>query len=161
MLRSLRASDVPPVLDLVVAAGLFTEDEAGFLVEVLTPLTAAGPGAGEDGICLVEEREGALAAVVYYRPEQADRLWDLTMIAVGPALQGRGLGRAVMQHVEHDLLARGARMLAVRTSGTARYESTRTFYERCGYDRVAQVADWWTDGDDLVLFTKRLMARTP
>ncbi|MGY1669113.1 hypothetical protein [Geodermatophilus sp. SYSU D00710] len=65
MLRSLRASDVPAVLDLVVAAGLFTEDEAGFLVEVLTPLT--GAGVDGDGTCLVDEREGVLAAVAYFR----------------------------------------------------------------------------------------------
>ena len=78
------------------------------------------------------------------------------MIAVHPAVQGRGTGQATMRQVERDLTGRGARLLAVRTSGTDRYAGTRAFYDRCGYDRVARVADWWTDGDDLVLSTRRL-----
>ncbi|SNS21276.1 hypothetical protein SAMN06893096_102529 [Geodermatophilus pulveris] len=64
-----------------------------------------------------------------------------------------------MRHVEADLSGRGARLLAVRTSGTDRYAGTRAFYDRCGYDRAARVPDWWTDGDDLVLFRKRLAPR--
>ncbi len=155
MLRPLAASDVPAVLDLVVAAGMFTEDEAGFLVDVLTPLTDAARD--DEATCLVAEEQGVLTAVVYYRPEEADRLWDMTMIAVRPDRQGRGLGRAVVRHVEDDLRSRGARLLAVRTSGTAQYERTRAFYDRCGYARVAEVPDWWADGDDLVLFTRRLL----
>ena len=174
MLRPLRDGDLPAVRDLVVAAGMFTAEEATFLDDVLAPLI--GPSGQDDvdsGTCLVEEAGGratatdpgdplapeALAAVVLYRPEEAaDRVWDLTMIAVHPALQGRGTGQALMRHVEADLSGRGARMLAVRTSGTDQYSGTRAFYDRCGYDRVARVPEWWADGDDLVLFTKRLAA---
>jgi ribosomal protein S18 acetylase RimI-like enzyme len=169
VLRPLRDGDLPAVRDLVVAAGMFTAEEALFLDDELAPLTG-GPDAG-GRTCLVDDAgagadpagPGAspapapLTAVVYYRPEEAaDRVWDLTMIAVHPAAQGRGTGQATMRHVERDLSGRGARLLAVRTSGTDRYAGTRAFYERCGYDRVARVADWWTDGDDLVLFTRRL-----
>jgi ribosomal protein S18 acetylase RimI-like enzyme len=82
------------------------------------------------------------------------------MIAVHPEVQGRGTGRALMRHAEADLSAREGRLLAVRTSGTEQYAGTRAFYDRCGYDRVARVPDWWTDGEDLVLYTKRLAPRT-
>jgi ribosomal protein S18 acetylase RimI-like enzyme len=171
VLRPLRDGDLPAVRDLVVAAGMFTAEEALFLDDELAPLTRAHDVDGRT--CLVDDAgteagpagPGAspapapLTAVVYYRPEEAaDRVWDLTMIAVHPAVQGRGTGQATMRHVERDLSGRGARMLAVRTSGTDRYAGTRAFYDRCGYDRVARVADWWTDGDDLVLFTRRLAA---
>jgi ribosomal protein S18 acetylase RimI-like enzyme len=162
VLRPLRDDDLPAVRDLVVAAGMFSAEEALFLDDELGPLTR---GPDEDGrTCLVDDAvpgtgpaAAGLTAVVYYRPEEAaDRVWDLTMIAVHPAVQGRGTGRATMRHVERDLTGRGARVLAVRTSGTDRYTGTRAFYGRCGYDRVARIPDWWTDGDDLVLFTRRL-----
>ncbi len=169
MLRPLRDGDLPAVRDLVVAAGLFTAEEATFLDDVLGPLTrASGPDDVDGRTCLVDDGgapavpadPAELTAVVYYAPEEAaDRVWDLTMIAVHPALQGRGTGQALVRHVEDDLTGRGARLLAVRTSGTDQYTGTRAFYDRCGYDRVARVPDWWTDGDDLVLFTKRLALR--
>lgn len=63
-----------------------------------------------------------------------------------------------MRHLEDDLRGRGQRLLLVETSGTAQYARTREFYGRCGYAQEARVRDYWTDGDDLVLFWKRLTA---
>jgi len=88
--------------------------------------------------------------------EAADRAFDLTMIAVRPDLQGEGRGAGLMRHVEQDLRDQGQRMLVVRTSGTARYDRTRAFYRGLGYTEHVRVPDYWTDGDDLVLSTKRL-----
>ena len=150
MLRPVRPEDGPAVVNLVVAAGMFTREEAAFLDAALMST--------EGVACLVEDADGGgLASVALYRPEQAaDRVFDLTMIAVRPDLQGQGRGAALMRHVEQDLRDRGQRMMVVRTSGTARYDRTRAFYRSLGYAEHARVPDYWNDGDDLVLFTKRL-----
>jgi ribosomal protein S18 acetylase RimI-like enzyme len=150
VLRPLISQDVPAVVDLVVMAGMFTREDAGFLQEALT--------ADDGATCLVEDAEGGgLASVLLYRPEEAaDRAHDLTMIAVRPDLQGGGRGAALMRHAEQDLRERGERLLVVRTSGTDQYAGTRAFYRRIGYTEHTRVPDYWTDGDDLVLFTRRL-----
>ena len=152
-LRACTAADGTAVADLVVAAGMFSREDAGFLAE-------GGLGAGDDGgTCVVEDAEdgAGLASVLYYRPEEAaDRAFDLTMIAVRPDLQGGGRGAALMRHAEDDLRRRGQRLLVVRTSGTSQYDRTRAFYRGLGYAEHSCVADYWTDGDDLVVFSKRL-----
>ncbi len=151
MLRPLDPGDAPAVVDLVVAAGMFTRDDAGFLLEALEPV--------EGTTCLVEDADdgAGLASVILYRPEEAaDRAFDLTMIAVRPDLQSTGRGEALMRHAENDLRERGQRLVVVRTSGTAQYDRTRAFYRRLGYTEHTRVPDYWTDGDDLVLFTTRL-----
>ena len=150
MLRTFTPKDAPAVVDLVVAAGMFSREDAAFLKGALGI---------NDATCLVEDAEegSELASVVLYRPEEAaDRAFDLTMIAVRPDLQGRGRGAVLMRHAEQDLRARGQRLLVVRTSGTAQYRGTRAFYRRLGYTEHTHVPDYWTDGDDLVLFTMRL-----
>lgn len=78
------------------------------------------------------------------------------MIAVRPDLQGTGRGAVLVRHAEQDLRERGQRLLVVRTSGTSQYDGTRASYRRLGYAEHARVPDYWTDGDDLVLFTTRL-----
>ena len=78
------------------------------------------------------------------------------MIAVRPDLQGGGRGAALMRHAEEDLRGKGQRLLIVRTSGTPQYDKTRAFYRGIEYVERSHVPDYWTDGDDLVLFTKRL-----
>lgn len=80
------------------------------------------------------------------------------MIAVRPDLQGGGRGAAMVRAAEDDLRARGQRLLPVRTSGTPQYDRTRAFHRGLGFVEHAPVLDYWTDGDDLVLFSKRLGA---
>ena len=119
-----------------------------------------GLDACDDGAtCFVEDADDGqgLASVLYYRPEEAaERAFDLTMIAVRPDLQGGGRGAALMHHAEDDLRQRGQRLLIVRTSSTSQYDKTRAFYRGLDYAEQSRVPDYWTDGDDLVLFTKRL-----
>lgn len=149
--RAYTSADGTAVADLVVAAGMFTREEAGFLGE--------GVLEADDATCFVEDADDGkgLASVLFYRPEESsDRAFDLTMIAVRPDLQGGGRGAALMRHAEHDLRHRGQRLLIVRTSGTAQYDKTRNFYRGLGYAEQSRVPDYWTDGDDLVIFTKRL-----
>lgn len=154
MFRTPTPTDVPAVVDLVVAAGMFEREDAAFLAAALVPR--------DDGTtCLVEDASDGrgLASIILYRPEEAaDRAFDVTMIAVRPDLQGRGHGTRLMRHAEQDLRDRGQRLLVVRTSGTGHYERTRAFYRGLGYTEQARVRDFWTDGDDLVLFTTRLTA---
>ena len=151
-MRAYTAADGPAVVDLVVAAGMFGREEAGFLAEGVLE-------SGDGATCVVEDADDGrgLASVLFYRPEDsADRAFDLTMIAVRPDLQGGGRGAALMRRAEDDLRGRGQRLLIVRTSGTPQYDRTRTFYRGLSYSEDARVPDYWTDGDDLVLFTKRL-----
>lgn len=157
-LREFVEGDGPAVVDLVVAAGMFSREEAGFLAE------GALVSDGEGSTCMVEDSDDGLglACVLFYRPEEAaDRAFDLTMIAVRPDLQGSGRGRALMRHAEQDLRGRGQRLIVVRTSGTLQYDRTRAFYRDLSYVEHTHVPDYWMDGDDLVLFTKRLAAVSP
>ncbi|WP_152727435.1 GNAT family N-acetyltransferase [Goekera deserti] len=124
--------------------------------------TASWTVGDDGGTCLVEDAEDGrgLAAVLLYRPEEsADRAFDLTMIAVRPDLQGGGRGAALVRHAEDDLQQRGQRLLLMRTSGTPQYDRTRAFYRDLSYTEHTRVPDYWTDGDDLVVFSRRLSAR--
>ena len=142
------------MIDLVVAAGMFSADDA-WLVEGM--LADYFDGKKDDGhVCVIDD-EGGTLGVAYYQPEPAaDRVWDLTMIAVRPAHQGRGRGAAMLRSVEEDLRARAQRLLLVETSALPQYDRTRAFYAGCGYEEEARIRDYWTLGDDLVVFRKVL-----
>lgn len=148
------------MIDLVVAAEMFSADDAPLVEDMLADYFG---GSRDDGhVCVIdeEEGEGGPLGVAYYQPKPAaDRVWDLTMIAVRPDRQGRGRGAAMLRGVEEDLRARGQRLLLVDTSGTSQYARTRAFYVKCGYEEEARVRDYWAAGDDLIVFRKALNAR--
>ena len=106
MIRPATRDDTAAVIDLVVAAGMFSADGA-WLVEGMLEDYFGGKG-DEGHVCFIDDESG-LAGVACYQPGiAADRVWDLTTIAVRPVLQGRGRGAAMIRHAEGDLRARGS-----------------------------------------------------
>ena len=160
MIRPATPEDSAAVVDIVVAAGMFSTEDAWFVEGMMADYFDGGQGYGQsDGhACVIDDEDGPLG-VAYYEPKPAaDRVWDLTMIAVRPARQGRGRGAAMLRHVEEDLRACGQRLLLVDTSGSPQYDRTREFYAKCGYEEEARIRDYWTTDDDLVVFRKALDA---
>ena len=84
-----------------------------------------------------------------------DRTWDLYWIAVDTALQGAGIGTILLEEVERRLVGQHARMLIAETSSRSDYAATRGFYERRGYREAARVRDFYTPGDDRIIYVKR------
>ena len=158
MIRQATPEDTAAVIDLVVAAGIFSADDAWIVEGMLADYFG---GSTDDGhVCVVDEEQGGSLGVAYYQPKPAaDRVWVLTMLAVRPDRQGRGRGGAMLRGVEEDLRARGQRLLLVETSSTPQYDRTRAFYDKLGYEEEARVRDYWEAGDDLVLFRKALDVR--
>ncbi|HLO65936.1 MAG TPA: GNAT family N-acetyltransferase [Holophaga sp.] len=82
-----------------------------------------------EGFFLVEEAEGDLVASVYLKPE-GDRCY-LGLLAVDPALQGRGLARRLVEAAEAEAAAGGAVFMDLSVV-TLRQELF-PFYARLGY----------------------------
>jgi ribosomal protein S18 acetylase RimI-like enzyme len=82
--------------------------------------------------------------------------WDLYWMAVDPAVRGGGVGTALLAEMEARLRGR-ARLVVVETAGRPDYLPTRRFYESRGYTATARIPDFYAPGDDLVVYTKRLI----
>ncbi len=96
-------------------------------------------------------------AVAYCAPERlTDGTYNLYLIAVHKDHQGTGIGGQLMRYIEHLLQTEGKRILLVETSGLPEFELTRAFYDKCGYNREAVIRDFYRDGDDKVVFWKKL-----
>jgi ribosomal protein S18 acetylase RimI-like enzyme len=155
MIRSSVPNDKAAILSLAVAAGLFAADETEALAGVLTDYFAGTLGEGHRWS--IDESDGKVRGAIYYAPElMADRTWYVYAIAVDPECQGMGYGKALMQHVEDILQATGQRVLLVETSSLPKYERTQAFYTKCGYVPEARIRDFYTDGEDKIVFRKVL-----
>jgi ribosomal protein S18 acetylase RimI-like enzyme len=100
----------------------------------------------------------AVDGVAYFVPEQlTDGTWNLLLIAVDPARHGSGIGTSLMRFVERGLEKDGQRILLVETSGTQRFERTRSFYKMLGYGTEARIRDYYSAGDDKIIFRKSLV----
>lgn len=82
--------------------------------------------------------------------------YNLYALGVSSTVQAKGIGEKMMSHIESQLQEMGQRLLIIDTSGTEDYRKSRTFYERLGYTKEATIRDFWAEGDDKVIYSKRL-----
>ena len=85
--------------------------------------------------------------------------WDLFWICVSGVKQRKGAGRALMSEVQHRAVQERVRLMVIYTSSTAKYAAARGLYESQGFLRTAVVPDYYADGDDLYVYTKRITGK--
>jgi ribosomal protein S18 acetylase RimI-like enzyme len=160
MIRPTVPADVPRLIELTAATGFFRPEEVETLGGILDAyFEEPGVAEGPAHCCHTCELDGGVVGYIYFAEEEmVDRVWYVWWVAVDPQTQGRSVGRELLQFAEGEARRRGGRVMFVETSGLPAYERTRRFYLKNGYDREAVLRDYYRDGDDLVVFRKRLAA---
>jgi GNAT superfamily N-acetyltransferase len=155
MIRPTVPGDTPALVELAEGTGVFKPLEIDALREVLDDYHAGNEAQGHR--CVSSEREERVIGFAYYAPAaMTDRTWYLYWIAVVKGIQAKGLGGALLRHAEDDARQAGGRVLFIETSSLPHYELTRRFYLKHGYEQAAVLRDFYADGDDMVVFRKRL-----
>ena len=136
---------------------VFSQDEVACVDELWAEYQTAGSEIS--GYYFLVEKEGDLVlGYACYGPRAlTDRTYDLYWIAVNPQARRSGVGRKLLTATEEAVRALGGRLLIVETSGLPKYEATRAFYLATHYLLEATLKDFYSDGDDLVIFTKKLI----
>ncbi len=154
MIRPITPADTPALVEIAQGTGVFKPGELVALREVLDDFHAAEAVEGHRAVA--DERGGHIVAFAYYAPAaMTARTWYVYWIAVDKRRQAAGLGGGLMRHIEHDVKQANGRLLLIETSSLPHYEPTRRFYLKHGYETAAVLADYYADGDDMVVFRKR------
>lgn len=150
MIRELTAADLPELKTLIEATDLFP---SSMLDEMVNHFLGDNE-AQELWLVLVNPHP---VGVAYVAPEKlTDGTFNLLLIAIHPEQQAMGFGAQLISEVEKRLRGLGARILLVETSGLAAFELTRHFYLKNGYELEGRIRDFYQDGDDKVIFRKKL-----
>ncbi len=110
-----------------------------------------------EDIWFTKIEDGKPTSIGYCAPEKlTDGTFNLYAIGVKRNIQGKGIGTEMMAFIESKLKQDGKRILIVDTSGTDDFQLTRKFYENLGYKKEAIIRDFWEEGDDKVVYWKKL-----
>jgi ribosomal protein S18 acetylase RimI-like enzyme len=155
MIRPTVPADTPTLLQIAEGTGVFKPHEIVALKEVLDDYHEANHADGHRSVTY--EQDGQVIGFAYYAPAaMTDRTWYLYWIAVSRQIQSRGVGGGLLHYVEEDIRKQQGRVLFLETSSLPHYELTRKFYLKHGYEMMAVLRDYYSDGDDMVVFRKRL-----
>jgi len=156
MITSPAPADGAQIHAISANTSVFNQEEVGCVDELWEEYQAQG--AEKSGYYFLVDKEGErILGYACYGPRAlTDRTFDLYWIAVDPQARGGGIGKRLLAATEEAVRKLGGRLLIVETSGLPKYEPTRGFYLATGYLLEATLKDFYRDGDDLVVFTKRL-----
>lgn len=85
---------------------------------------------------------------------------EIDFLGVPPDRHRRGIGRAIVEHVERELQAGGVRLLHLKTFGPSvpnePYERTRAFYDGLGFVPLEERNDIWGPENPCLILVKAL-----
>jgi ribosomal protein S18 acetylase RimI-like enzyme len=70
--------------------------------------------------------------------------------------QRNGVATEMMNYIEQHLKQKDGRILIVETSSDDAQIGARKFYEKIGYTQMAVIKDFWNEGEDKIVFWKKL-----
>lgn len=155
IVRPTVASDADSILAIVEQGGVFNDEEAVVVGELLDYYYRHDEQ--DEYLFLTADDDGrVLGFACYGRIALTRRNYELNWIATDPYARRGGIGSALLQTVEALSRQRGARYLNLETSSLEPYAAARAFYDRHGYLVVARIADYYDDGDDMLIYRKAL-----
>jgi GNAT superfamily N-acetyltransferase len=154
--RITRPEEAPAILAIADGVGVFDREEVSTVDELLREYVGDGPQ--KSGYyflsCVQDERVLGFAC---YGPRALTRgAYDLFWICSARGEQGKGVGSALLRQAEQAVRAAGGYLLIIETSNTPGYEAARHFYEAHAYHLEAVIQDFYSVGDGLVLYSKKL-----
>lgn len=157
MLRALAPADREPLERLLVGTEAFRPDEIPVAMELIDLGLTPGGGGYRFVVAELADAPGRVAGYACFGATPCTLgTFDLYWIAVDKTLQGHGIGKALVRAVEDAVGAELGRLILIETGGKPSYAAQRAFYASAGYREVARVPDFYEDGDDRVIYQKRL-----
>ena len=158
MIRELKKSDREELKRIIIDTKHFNDDEVSVAMELIDD--ALGKGKNSDYITKVfvtDDTQLVAGYICYGKRPLTDMTYDLYWIAVDPKIHGRGIGKQLVESMEHDVRDnRDGYLILIETSGKAEYEGERKFYDKCAYEVQTVIKDFYRRGDDLYVYRKYL-----
>ena len=152
-----RTDDRDAVRRIVSSTGFFSDSEIDVAVELVDERLARGDAS--EYYFVFAEQDGATIGYACYGPIACTvGSFDLYWIAVDDSHRGQGFGCVILEAAEQRIAAPPwhGRRIYIETSGREQYAPTQGFYTRCGYALEARLKDFYSPGDDKLVYVKAI-----
>ncbi len=150
-IRPVSKSDIEGLKEVVDSSGLFPSE---YLDEMISDYF---DNSESQDIWFASFDGNRPTAIGYCVPEKlTNETYNLLAIGVTRDTQRNGVATEMMNYIEQQLKQKGGRLLIVETSTDDAQVGARKFYNKIGYTQMAVIKDFWNDGEDKIVFWKKL-----
>ncbi|MBS4034845.1 MAG: GNAT family N-acetyltransferase [Ignavibacterium sp.] len=153
MIRRLKQSDVDKLEIMLKKISAFSEKEVEVAMELIN-ITAFNTDQTDYNIFVYEDEGKIIGYHCTGKRPLTDAVYDLYWIVADPSAGKKGIGKNLIEHAEKFVKDSKGRWLLAETSSKESYAATRNFYLRNKYSIVSQINDFYSFGDNLLVFGK-------
>ncbi len=155
MIRKLQYKDRDKLIEIINCIENFNEEEKKVAVELIDEALSK-PEQDYYNIYVFENENDIYGYYCIGKRALTDGVYDLYWIVVTPKNQNKGIGKQLLLHAEEFVKERKGRWIFAETSSKESYNATRNFYLRNNYSVLAEIKDFYTINDNLIIFGKYL-----
>ncbi|MGD1006176.1 MAG: GNAT family N-acetyltransferase [Ignavibacteriaceae bacterium] len=153
MIRKIKQADISEIERILKKIPAFTSVEVDVAMELVN-IAANNPLQEDYHIFVYEQDDKILGYHCSGRRPLTDGVYDLYWIASDPEANVKGIGKSLLEHAEAFVIENKGRWLLAETSSKESYLRTRNFYLRNNFSIVAQIENFYSIGDHLIVFGK-------
>lgn len=131
----------------------FTDKEVEVAMELVN-IAGSNTVQSDYNVFVYEDEKDILGYHCVGQRPLTDAVYDLYWIVTDPAQKGKGVGKCLLEHAEDFVKEKKGRWLLAETSSKDNYSATRNFYLRNKYSIIAEINDFYSQGDSLIVFGK-------
>ncbi len=153
-IRIVKKTDLSTLKNIIDSTGLFPSE---YLDDMINPYFQTPEQEQTEFWIVCENENNHPIGLAYYAPERMTQgTYNLYLIAIHKIFQGKNMGTTLLKYIENHLKKSGQRILLVETSGLPNFQETRNFYLKNNYGKEAIVREFYAEGEDKVIFWKKL-----
>jgi aminoglycoside 6'-N-acetyltransferase I len=153
MIRRLKQADVPIIENFLGKVNSFSDGEVSVAMELIN-IAANNPEQTDYNVFVYEDTKKILGYYCVGKRPLTDAVYDLYWIVTNPENNRKGIGKNLLEHAEEFVLSKNCRWLLAETSSKESYAAARNFYLRNHYSIIAEINDFYSVGDNLMVFGK-------
>lgn len=149
------STDIEAIRQLIESVEFFSPEEGDIAIELAQ--TSLIQGETSDYYFLFANLSDNMVGYTCFGPIAGTMAsFDLYWIVVHRNFRGLGIGKKLLAGTESMVNKRGGRRIYIETSSRKQYEPARSFYCGCGYCEEAILNDFYSPGDDKIIYVKAI-----
>ncbi len=153
MIRRIKQADIKKISDMLNRVPNFTETEVDVAMELVN-IAGSNSVQTDYNVFVYEDEQKIFGYHCIGQRPLTDAVFDLYWIVTDPDKKGNGIGKSLLEHAEKFVKDKKGRWLLAETSSKDNYSATRNFYLRNNYSIIAEINDFYSQGDSLIVFGK-------
>jgi len=150
-----REKDIRRVRELAESSGFFYPDEVDVAVELVEERLAKGDASGY--FFVFAEINGTTVGYTCFGPIPCTKTsFDLYWIVTHNDFRGKGIGKQLLALTYQAIREMKGLKLYAETSSRQQYLPTQKFYEKNGFEKEAQIRDFYDSGDDKIIYGRKV-----